>query len=196
MGVLVQFGSVITFTVWGLYVWVKVKTYGTYYQCNDHIKYVIFIVNVRATAPWLRDVWIVSLVLSAVGLILSFGWKAMELFEMKRMAEEQQAEETNAIAWGEVTVMPGIEPHAEPHAEPGTEEKAWYFDISFTLLMCVAQLLSLIIDTHKSLLSSAIYSTTSLELMVSGRIYHIPLTVLFTEPCSRCGEMSTPGSSK
>jgi hypothetical protein len=170
MGILVQFVSVITFTAWGLYVWADAKHYGNNPQCNDHIKYVIFFFTVRATAPWLRGIWIAGLVLSAVGLMLSFGWRAMELFDTKNVMEEKQAEETNTIECREVAVTPGTQPHAE------TAEKAWYFDISFTLLLCVAPFLSFI-NTHESLLSSAIYSTVMLELMVSDRICHIPLTI-------------------
>jgi hypothetical protein len=171
MGVLVQFASVIAFTAWGLYLWADVKYFGENNGiCNDHIKYVVFFFTIRATAPWLRGIWIAALVLSAVGLILTFGWKAMELFEMKRMAEEQEAEEA---AGREVIVTPGTAPHVETR----TEEKEWYFDISFTLLLCVALLLSLIIGTHESLLSSAIYATVMLELTVSGLICHIPHTI-------------------
>jgi hypothetical protein len=138
MGVVVQFVSVITFTAWGLYVWADVKTFGDSHQCNDEIKYVVFFFTVRATASWLRGIWIAGLVLSAVGLMLSFGWKAMELFEMKRMAEEMEAEEANMISCREVDVTPGT----RPHAKTKTEEKGWYFDISFTLLLCVAPFLS------------------------------------------------------
>jgi hypothetical protein len=139
MGFLVQFFSVIAFTTWGLYVWARPSNFGNNKQCNYKTKYVIFFFTVSATAPWLRGIWIAAIVLSAVGLMLSFGWKAMELFDMKREAEE-------------------------------TAEKEWYFDISFTLLLCVAPLLSLTIVTHESLFSSAIYSTVMLELTVSGRI--------------------------
>ena len=141
MGVLLQFVSVITFTAWGLYVWADVKNFGDNAQsaqCNDKIKYVVFFFTVRATAPWLRGIWITGLVLSAVGLMLSFGWKAMELFEMKRMAEEQQVEETNTIAYREVAVTQGTRPHAESEIA----EKGWYFDMSFTLLLFVPPLLS------------------------------------------------------
>jgi len=148
MGVLVQFVSVITFTAWGLYVWANVKTFGNENVriCNDRLKYVIFFVNIRATAPWLRGIWITALVLSAVGLMLTFGWKAMELFETKLMAEEQEAEQADAIARREVIVTPGTMSHVETkRKEP---EKEWYFDISFTLLF------------------SAIYSMIMLELMV------------------------------
>jgi len=144
MGVLVQFVSVITFTAWGLYVWADAKNYGNNSQCNDHIKYVIFFFTVRATAPWLCGIWITGLVLSAVGLMLSFGWKAMELFDTKNVMEEEQAEETNPIERREVAVTPGT----QPHAETKTAEKAWYLDISFTLIF------------------SAIYSMVMLELMV------------------------------
>jgi hypothetical protein len=180
MGVLVQFVSVITFTAWGLYVWfnANIKHFGNENArsiCNDRIKYVVFFVNIRATAPWLRGIWITALVLSAVGLMLTFGWKAMELFETKLMAEEQEAEEADAIARREVIVTPGTVSHVETKTEEFENE--WYFDISFTLLLCVAPLLSLTIGTHESLLSSAIYSTIMLELMVSGLICHIPLII-------------------
>jgi hypothetical protein len=136
MAVVVQFVSVITFTTWGLYVWATVNNFGsgTNSICNDHIKYVIFFVSVRATAPWLRYVWIVGLALSAVGLMLSFVYNAMQLFEAKRMAKEQEDEETDMIACREVIETPGT----PPHAETKKEEKEWYFDISFTLLLCVA----------------------------------------------------------
>ena len=131
MGVLVQFVSVIAFTAWGLYVWIDAKKFGNNSQCNHQTKYVIFFFTVSATATWLRVIWIVGLVLSAVVLMLSFGWKAMQLFDMKRETEEQQAEETSTIACREVA-------GTQPHAEMETAEREWYFDISFTLLLCVA----------------------------------------------------------
>jgi hypothetical protein len=173
MGVLVQFVSVITFTAWGLYVWADFKNFGNHPECNHQIKYVIFFFTVRATAPWLRGIWIAGLVLSVVVLMVLFVWNAMEVFETKRMEEEQQAEETDTIAYREATATPGT----QPHAVTKTAEKGWYFYISFTLFLCVAPLLTLIIDTHESLLSSAIYSTVMLELTVSGRICHIPRTI-------------------
>jgi hypothetical protein len=144
MGVLVQFVSVITFTAWGLYVWADFKNFGNHPECNDQIKYVIFFFTVRATAPWLRGIWITGLVLSAVVLMVLFVWNAMEVFETKRMEEEQQAEETNTIAYREATATPWT----QPHAETKTAEKGWYFYISFTLFLCVAPLLSLIIDSR------------------------------------------------
>lgn len=143
MGILVQFVSVITFTAWGLYVWADVDHFGSETDriCNNQIKYVIFLFSVRATAPWLRKIWIAGLVLSAVGLMVSFVWNAMKLFDMKSMANEPQEEETDTIARREVIVMPGT----QPHGATKTAEKRWYFNISFTLLLCVAPPLSLTI---------------------------------------------------
>jgi len=179
MGVVVQFVSVLTFTAWGLYLWADVKKYGNRPECNDQIKYVVFFFTVRATAPWLRGLWIASIVLSAVGLMLYFGWKAMELFEMKLMAEEeeQQTEDISTIACEGETPTRTLTSGTPPHAQTAIAGKEWYFDISFTLLLCVAPLLSLIVDTYESPLSSAIYSTVMLELTVSGRICHIPRTI-------------------
>lgn len=150
--------------------WARAKTFGNNRLCNHKTKYVIFFFTVSATAPWLRYIWIAGIVLSAVVLMLSFAWKAMELFDMKREAEEQQAEETSTIACREVA-------GAQPHTETETAEKEWYFDISFTLLLCVAPLLSLTIDAYESLFSSAIYAMVMLELTVSDRICHSPLTI-------------------
>ncbi len=126
MGVLVQFVSVIAFTAWGLYVLANVNTFGKQSECNNQFKYVVFFFTIRATAPWLRGVWIAGIVLSAVGLMLSFGWKAIELFEMKRVMKEEQAEETNSTTHGEATAT--------------RPEKPWYIDISFALLLCVVLL--------------------------------------------------------
>jgi hypothetical protein len=112
MGVLVQFVSVIAFTAWGLYVLADVKTFGIQHECNNQIKYVVFFFTIRATAPWLRGVWIAGIVLSAVGLMLSFGWEAMRLFEMRRIMEEEQV----------------------------VVEKRWHFDVSYPLLLCVVLL--------------------------------------------------------
>ena len=171
MGVVVQFVSVITFTGWALYVWVNVEHFGNVKICNDHIKYVIFFATIRATAPWLRGIWIAGLVLSAVGLMLSFGWKAMELFEMKRMVEEQQAEESDSIAHREVAVTPGTQPHAET-------KKEWYFDISFTLLLCVAPLLPHVI--RHSRIATQLGDICYDHARTHGecdRICHIPLGI-------------------
>ena len=177
MGVVVQFVSVLTFTAWGLYLWADVKEYGNHPECNDRIKYVVFFFTVRATAPWLRGLWIAGIVLSAVGLMLYFGWKAMELFEMKRMAEEQQTEEIGTTACEGETPTRTLTPGTPSHAQTAAAGKEWYFDISFTLLLCVAPLPYLIVDAYESPLSSAIYSTVMLELTVSGRICHISHTI-------------------
>ena len=189
MGVLVQFVSIITFTAWGLYVWADVKNFGNNPNCNDQFKYVVLFFTVRATAPWLRGIWIAALVLSAVVLMMLFGYEAMKLFDMRRQAkqlklEEPQPVETNTIASREGTVTPGI----RPHAETGTAEREWYFVISFTLLLCVAPLLSLIIDTHETLLSLAIYSTVMLELTVGGLSYSTDYLLNRVPGMAKCGK--------
>jgi hypothetical protein len=190
MSVLVQFVSVITFTAWGLYVWANVKNFGNNPNCNDKFKYVVFFFTVRATAPWLRGIWIAGPVLSAVVLMVLFGYDAMKLFDMRRQAKELKPEEpaqpveTNTITCREGTVTPGT----RPHAATGTAEREWYFDISFTLLLCVAPLLSHIIDTHESLLSLAIYSTVMLELTVSGLSYSTDYSLNRVPGAAKCGK--------
>ena len=120
LAVLVQFLSITAFTAWGLYLWFKVKDYGIHHECNDQIKYVVFFVSVKATEPWLRWLWIVVLILSAVGLMIMFGKKAFELLAM--VGEEEQAE--------------GPRP--------------WSFFMPFGLLLCVVPPLSLLSSAHES----------------------------------------------
>lgn len=142
MGVFIQFASVVAFTGWGLYLWINVDTYGSRAQpqCNDRIKYVVLFFTVRATAPWLRGLWIAALVLSAVGLMIKFGTQAMLLLLMRRAGEEEQAGETNAIT--RHSTRTGAQSQAEE-----TEMdvlKPWYLSISYPLLLYVLYLSSLI----------------------------------------------------
>jgi hypothetical protein len=130
MGVFLQYTSLVSFTAWGLYLWVHVKDFGSQPECNDRIKYVFFFFTVRATVPWLRGLWIAGLVISAVSLMVLFGVMAVALFSMRRM---QQAME------GGQTTAPRLTPALE------ISEKAWYKSANFPLLACVA---------HFSLLTS------------------------------------------
>lgn len=145
MGMFVQFASVVAFTAWGLYFWVHVKHYGSQPECNDKIKYVVLFFTVRATAPWLRGVWIAVLVLSAVGLMIRFGWQATILFAMQGAEEEERADENTVTRRSTRT---GTQSQAETEVSAPTVVKPWYWDISISLLL------------------SAIYSTVMLELTV------------------------------
>jgi hypothetical protein len=131
MGVLVQLISVLAFTGWGLYVWIHVNDFGSHSECNNQFKYVIFFFTVKATERWLRGLWIAALVLSAVGLMISFGANAMVLFAMKRVEEEERAEEETK------SVTPTETPGTQPHTEKETSEKQWYFHVSIPLFLCV-----------------------------------------------------------
>jgi len=146
MGTFVQFASVVAFTAWGLYFWVHVKDYGSQPECNDKIKYVVLFFTVRATAPWLRGVWIAVLVLSAVGLMVRFGLQATILFAMQGAEEEERAEDMNTVT--RRSTRTGTQSQAETEVSAPTVVKPWYWDISISLLL------------------SAIYSTVMLELTV------------------------------
>ena len=138
MGVLVQFASVVAFTGWGLYLWIIVENYGDQSQCNDQIKYVVLFFTVRATAPWLRGIWIAALVLSAVGLMIKFAIQTVVLIAVRRAGEEGRAEETNSITRRSTT-------GAQSRAETETNvSKPWYLAISYPLLVYVLYISSLI----------------------------------------------------
>jgi hypothetical protein len=61
------------FTIWLLYVWIKDIDFGSQPSCNHLVKYVLFFANVKATATWLRVLFIVYLVINACALLFSFG---------------------------------------------------------------------------------------------------------------------------
>jgi len=138
MGVFVQFASVVAFTGWGLFLWVHVNNYGSQPLCNDQIKYVVLFFTVRATAPWLRGIWIAALVLSAVGLMIKFVIHAVLLLAVRRAGEEERAGETNSITRHSTT---GAQSQAETEVNV---QKPWYLAISYPLLLCVLYLSSLI----------------------------------------------------
>jgi len=147
MGVLFQLLSVIAFTAWGLYLWIDVKNYGSQPNCNDQIKYVVLFFTVKATEPWLRGLWIATIVLSAVGLMITFVAKAWKLIATKLVEEEEQAE-TKLTRGLTPTETPTL-PHAETvKGKEETSEKPWYIYVSIPLFL------------------SAIYSTIMLELTV------------------------------
>ena len=142
MGVFIQFASVVAFTGWGLFLWINVDTYGFQHQCNDRIKYVVLFFTVRATAPWLRGLWIAALVLSAVGLMIKFGIQTTLLLLMRRAEEEERAGETDAIT--RHSTRTGAQSQAEETETEMNVLKPWYLSISYPLLLCVLYLSSLV----------------------------------------------------
>ena len=65
--------TTLVFTVWLLYVWIKGSNFGSQPTCNNLVKYVLFFANVRATATWLRVLFIMNLVMTACTLLFRFG---------------------------------------------------------------------------------------------------------------------------
>jgi hypothetical protein len=105
MGVIIQFASVLAFTVWALYLWVHAKNFGPQNQCNNEVKYVLMFKTVNATASWLRVLWITTLIASALGLMITFGYNGFILYVMRN---EENTEES---------------------------EKGWYFSMSFAQIL-------------------------------------------------------------
>jgi hypothetical protein len=69
----VQTFTTVVFTVWLLYVWIKGVDFGSQPSCNHLVKYVLVFANVRATATWLRVLFIMNLVITACMLSFRFG---------------------------------------------------------------------------------------------------------------------------
>jgi len=69
----VQQFTTVVFTVWLLYVWIKDVDFGSQRSCNNLVKYVLFFASVRATATWLRVLFITNLVITACALLFSLS---------------------------------------------------------------------------------------------------------------------------
>lgn len=92
IGVFVQFALTIAFTSWAVYLWAHVDDFGSQPYLNEEVKYVLMFVNIKATSPWLRGVWISALVISALVLIITFGINALALFALRHDGEEEERE--------------------------------------------------------------------------------------------------------
>ena len=167
MAVLLQLVLVFSFIAWGSYLWVNVKDFGSQPECNDRIKYVILFFTVRATAPWLRFLWIAFFAfLGAQVLVSLFGSAAIFFIikrEMKREIEEWAQEVDSNEHWVRTTETQDARQHTVDN---------WHFHLDFSRLLCVGPL-SLLTGTHESLRSYTIYVTYMLERTVSDSIiYH------------------------
>ncbi len=69
----VQTCTTVVFTVWLLYVWIKGSNFGSQKACNHLVKYVVFVIDIRATVTWLRILFIINLIVTASVLLVSFG---------------------------------------------------------------------------------------------------------------------------
>lgn len=112
IGVVVQFALTIAFTTWAVYLWAHVEHFGSQSYLNTEMKYVLIFVNIKATSPWLRAVWITTLIISAIGLAITFGFNALVLFAMRHDGEDEEE-----------------------------SEKEWYFSISIPQIVCVIRFL-------------------------------------------------------
>ena len=108
----VQSFTTAVFTVWLLYVWTKGSDFGSQAPCNHLVKYVLFFADVRATAIWLRVLFIITLVNSSCILLFKFGvisskhmeklqkrihaarkrmWRVISRIEPQELQEEEDA---------------------------------------------------------------------------------------------------------
>ena len=134
IGVLLQSLSLVSLIAWGLYMWVNVKHFGSQPECNHQIKYVVFFFTVRATANWLRRLWIALLTMPVVAL---FGMTMMILFFLKRVKKEKQvlAEVSNSTSRRATST--------EAPRSQSSVGNDWYFRLDTLGIMCVAPSLSL-----------------------------------------------------
>jgi hypothetical protein len=134
MALLVRLVSLISLITWGLYLWVNVKDFGSQPECNDQIKYVVLFCTVRATANWLRHVWIAIFAIPcALVAVMLFGMTATIIFILKRLKKQRRAGGSNS------TVQ-----RTTPQTQPYVVENHWYLRLDTRRILCVAPPLSLI----------------------------------------------------
>ncbi|KAF8478156.1 hypothetical protein DFH94DRAFT_82722 [Russula ochroleuca] len=149
MFVLVQFLSIISFVAWGLYLWVNVKDFGSQPECNDRIEYVIFFFfTVRATAPWLRRLWIAFFAIFGAQVLAGLvGTAAIFLFVKREKKREEE--------WSEGMDSDAGWVRTETRETRPLAVNEWYFHL----------------DTSR--LFHAIYATFVLERTVARNASHI-----------------------
>ena len=118
----VQTLTTVVFTVWLLYVWIKDIDFGSQPSCNHLVKYVIFFADVRATATWLRVVFIMYLVVSACMLLFRFGAILFDYMEELRRKIHTKGKEV----WDDIS-------HAEPPENPD-DGKIQVVNVSLSLV--------------------------------------------------------------
>ncbi|KAI0052279.1 hypothetical protein FA95DRAFT_1601945 [Auriscalpium vulgare] len=96
-----QIATLVSLLGWGLYLWVHADTYGSQPACNDQVKYVLFFVSVRGTAPWLGIFWDVLLVISTVspflGAIIGTGVSMWLRRALRRQEGDDEGEPESFI---------------------------------------------------------------------------------------------------
>ena len=138
----VQILTTVVFTVWLLYVWIKDIDFGSQPSCNHLVKYVIFFADVRATATWLRVLFIMYLVISACMLLFRFGAILSEHMEkLRRKINTKRKEVWHDISHTKPQEPPEQEPPEQepPEQEPPEqgipyEEKMAVINVSLSLV--------------------------------------------------------------
>jgi hypothetical protein len=163
VGVISRFIGIIAFTGWALFLWIHVRHFGPENQCNDKVKYVIMFVDVEATKPWLRGVWIAILAVSAVLLSFRAGVHSLLRYFQREIEREEREREDNEDQAGERVSVTEWELTREGGGE-GRDK--WYVNVTILQLLCVISL-SQGPNTYQLPLRCTIYAIVTLELMVS-----------------------------
>jgi hypothetical protein len=93
---LVQFFFFLIAIVWSLYVWIKGSNFGPQPSCNHLVRYAFFLVNVRATATWLRVLMTIVFLASARKMFQGFAVNV--LLPMRPRPRTHDNEEFRTVA--------------------------------------------------------------------------------------------------
>jgi hypothetical protein len=116
----VQTFTTAVFTIWLLYVWIKGSNFGSQPSCNHLVRYVVFFADVRATAIWLRVLFIINLVISSCALLFRFG-----VISSKHM--EKLRNRIQAAVWRDIFRIELQESYEPQESQQPQEEEVFRF---------------------------------------------------------------------
>jgi hypothetical protein len=126
----VQILTTVVFAVWLLYVWIKDIDFGSQPSCNHLVKYVLFFASVKATATWLRILFIAYLVINACALLFSFG-VIVSAYMKKRTHNYEKVSDDSANTKPSPSVQsPILQSQGKSKSENGFRRMALYINPS------------------------------------------------------------------
>jgi hypothetical protein len=128
----VQKFTTVVFTVWLLYVWIKDVDFGSQPSCNHFVKYVLFFASVRATATWLRVLFITNLVITACALLFSLG--VMVSAYVKQLRTQKYEKLPNVAAATELSSVQSPTPQSQESKRENHSGRMALRYVNFSLL--------------------------------------------------------------
>ncbi|KAF8986307.1 hypothetical protein BDQ17DRAFT_1376230 [Cyathus striatus] len=142
------YAMMLLYTGWALYVWSTADTFGVTQGCNanNEIKYIFFFRSVRATAKWIRGLWMAGLCGGALALVIVPMLFTVCLCRRRSglMVGEEEIPRTNwSLPLAAVYDVVMLELYVKRNRHliaSSSEEQAWTFGQIITIVMILSTL--------------------------------------------------------